>query len=66
MCVAGAIRTGFLGEGGAVASVGSLMVKQVKAFMRPFSHSYPPLMLQLSLHTSAHDLLHKAAQRHLD
>ena len=54
------------GEGGTVASMGSLMVKQVKAFIRPFSHSYPQLMLQLSLCTRAHDLLHRTAQRHLD
>ena len=54
------------GEGGTVASMGSLTVKQVKAFIRPFSHSYPQLMLQLSLCTRAHDLLHRTAQRHLD
>lgn len=52
--------------GGAVASMGSLMVKQVKAFIRPFSHSYPQLMPQLSLCTRAHDLPHKTAQCHLD
>lgn len=53
------------GEGGAVASMGSLMMKQVKTFIHPFSHSYPQLMLWLSLCTRAHDL-HKRAQRHLD